>query len=623
VELQGILTDPRDLELARELIHGGDPRLIAAWKHVLRKAEKCLALQPLSVTQNTRVPPSGDKHDYSSCAAQWWPNPATPDGLPYVRRDGEINPEFVDSDAGRVRHLCDAVQHLGLATAISGEVQFAEKAAALVRHWFIAPATRMNPHLSYAQRVPGVRDGRSDGIMDFKPLRELLDALSLLPPSAWTEADRQAVSSWMRAYLDWLTTSPFGLKESARPNNLGTWYDTQALAVALFVGDDQVAHTVCRRAKERIAQQLTPTGAQPAELARSQPLSHCMANLQAFFDLASMAERCGEDLWAFDAGDGRSLRKAAEWLLPLGLGERSYEGDDITKAAPQRYLSVFRRAAIKFDDERFERAVERFFPNTHKPASAHLLQFPKPSPRPWPTVSASSPECNLCGGKAFESWKSRPNSLCSTCHSQERTRVLKLYLDRLDLGPESKILHIAPERSLSAFLAKKVGSGGGYDAVDLTPERYEFANARKLDLVADAEALPSAHYDLILHVHVMEHLPCDVTAVLFHLHRALKPTGLHLCSIPILKGRYASDFARMSSERAVREFGHKEHVRRFGAADIHKTLGMVFNLPKEYNLETQFEVPVLKRFNVPKYARRGWSAHTVLAFRKDDLKLRA
>lgn len=391
---QGILTDPRALELARSLIRAGHPELTTVWQAVLHKAEGYLKQRGLSVTENTRLPPSGDKHDYLSVATYWWPNPATSDGLPYVRRDGEINPEFFDSDVDRIRKLSEAVQYLSLAAVISLENRFAIKAAELVRHWFLAPETRMNPHLSYAQFVPGLKAGRSYGIIDFKPVRELLDALRMLPANAWSPADQSAMLTWMRAYLKWLTTSKFGHQESSRQNNHGTWYDAQALAVALFVEDEAIAHGICERAKERIAVQITPAGEQPEELARTRPITYCMMNLQAFFDIATMAERCGHDLWTFKTRDGRSLRGAAEWLLPFVAGEQNYSKSDIVKEAPQNYLSVFRRAAIKFADDRFEMVVRRFSTNGSKASSpAHLLQFPYlPGQPPAPPVATPSPQ---------------------------------------------------------------------------------------------------------------------------------------------------------------------------------------------------------------------------------------
>jgi phosphoglycolate phosphatase len=122
-------------------------------------------------------------------------------------------------------------------------------------------------------------------------------------------------------------------------------------------------------------------------------------------------------------------------------------------------------------------------------------------------------------------------------------------------------------------------------------------------------------------MHVMEHIPCDVTAVLFHLHRALKNDGYHIFCIPVITGTYASDFGELSREQAQRKFGHHDHVRRFGADDLEMTLGMVFRLPPEYDLTAEYDSSLLDSFNIPPYARTGWSPHNVLVKRKGDIKL--
>src|SRR5262249_147611 len=62
------------------------------YKDVLRRlrkdAESATKRGPYSVMDKKEVAPSGDKHDYLSYARYWWPNPKSPDGLPYIRRDG-------------------------------------------------------------------------------------------------------------------------------------------------------------------------------------------------------------------------------------------------------------------------------------------------------------------------------------------------------------------------------------------------------------------------------------------------------------------------------------------------------------------------------------------------------
>ncbi|HEV2835552.1 MAG TPA: alginate lyase family protein, partial [Pyrinomonadaceae bacterium] len=81
-----------------------------------RDAQKTLLSGPFSVTTKTVTPPSGDKRDYMSQAPYFWPNPATKEGLPYIRRDGERNPEIDKINNHRVLDQMEAaVETLALA----------------------------------------------------------------------------------------------------------------------------------------------------------------------------------------------------------------------------------------------------------------------------------------------------------------------------------------------------------------------------------------------------------------------------------------------------------------------------------------------------------------------------
>lgn len=345
---EGLILTRAHLDCAKKQVVAGDSHMPGLWKTVARRSDKYLHEGALSVTQKSRRPPSGDLHDYMSVGTYWWPNPGTPDGLPYVRRDGEINPEFKNSDVDRIKTLCTRTLHLAVAGHLSGHARYAQKAGSLVRHWFIEPETRMNPHLRYAQHIPGVNEGRSLGIIDFKSVRQMLDAVCLLPDDAWSDADDSALRAWMQEYLDWLLHSDFGAKERARPNNHGTWYDAQTMAVALYTGDIGTAQAIGERGKSRIATQLTPAGEQPLELARSRPVTYCMMNLEGLFDIASMAEKIGIDLWRYESTDGKSLERAIEWLAPYIDGGASYSKKDIIAPRPDLYVSVLNRTVNKY-----------------------------------------------------------------------------------------------------------------------------------------------------------------------------------------------------------------------------------------------------------------------------------
>ncbi len=134
-------------------------------------ADRALTLKPMSVMDKTIAPPSGDKHDYMSQAPYWWPDPQKSDGKPYIRKDGQRNPEINRlPDHDNLGRLTSAVATLGLAYSLHHKPEYAEHAARLTRTWFLDPATRMHPHLKFGQGIPGINDGRGIGIIETRGL---------------------------------------------------------------------------------------------------------------------------------------------------------------------------------------------------------------------------------------------------------------------------------------------------------------------------------------------------------------------------------------------------------------------------------------------------------------------
>src|ERR1035441_3307867 len=88
------LLDAKYLEAARQRLRDGDKSLAPALAQLQRDEHAALDAGPFSVVSKKVAPPSGAKHDYMSQAPYFWPNPDTTNGMPYVRRDGERNPEI-------------------------------------------------------------------------------------------------------------------------------------------------------------------------------------------------------------------------------------------------------------------------------------------------------------------------------------------------------------------------------------------------------------------------------------------------------------------------------------------------------------------------------------------------
>jgi Alginate lyase len=358
-----ITSNPDDLARVKDRIAAGDGKLTAALAELRKQADKELKAGPFTIVNNDkrRIAPSGDKHDYVSMAPYFWPDPNKKDGLPYIRKDGQVNPEREKFDAPLQGKMAKAVNTLALAYYLTGEAQYAEHAAKLLRVWYLDAATRMNPNLNFGQFIPGVSDGRGIGIIDTVQLIKVVEGVGLLDGSpAWTKADRAGMTAWFRDYVQWMRTSKNGKEEAAALNNHGSWYDAQLAVYALFVGDKESAKKVIEEAKtKRIARQIEQDGRQPLELKRTKGFDYSRVNLDALFALATMGDSLGVDLWHFETKDGRGIRKALEWLVPYATGEKKWEFEQLKGVQGGTLAPFLRRAAVAYSEQRYEKMIEK------------------------------------------------------------------------------------------------------------------------------------------------------------------------------------------------------------------------------------------------------------------------
>jgi hypothetical protein len=346
---------------SKRLLARGDTSLRATFAVLLDSARAALASTPLSVMQKHKIPPSGDKHDYMSMAPYWWPDPSKPDGLPFIRRDGEVYPESrTDHDGTRLQKTIAHVEELALAYFFTGDTRYSAGAAKHLHVFFLDTATRMNPNLRYAQAVLGVNDGRGTGIIDTRTLPDLVDALRLLQGApGWSAGDEQAMVAWARSYLRWLLESANGREERAALNNHGTFYDEQVAALALFVGDSALARrTLDEDAKARIGSQIKADGKQPLELERTRPLHYSVFNLDAFTMLAEMSRHVGVDLWHYTAPSGGSIVAALRFVAPYADPTVKFPAADVSPVGADVFLPPFRRAAAALSDASFESTLQ-------------------------------------------------------------------------------------------------------------------------------------------------------------------------------------------------------------------------------------------------------------------------
>lgn len=325
--------DGARLQQTKVRLDRGDPQLKRTLGYLTARADKWLDQGPWTVVDKPKPAPGGDVHDYLSQAPYWWPSqPKTvenPWGCPYVQRDGQRNPE-VDTGTDRqdVEKVFDSTYDLALAWYYTGKEKYAEKAASVLRTWFLAPDTRMNPNLDHGQFIPCKYDGRAIGIIDFsQSYTSVLDAIAILNTGApgWSRTDRSEMLAWNTDFRGWLADSAFGKEEGAAKNNHGTFYDMLLAGLAYATGDRDLARqTVLDARAKRIDPQIAADGSQPQELARTRSWHYSTFDLVAYTRLAAIGRHVGVNLWSYEGPDGQSLFKAVGYLLPAATGAQPW-----------------------------------------------------------------------------------------------------------------------------------------------------------------------------------------------------------------------------------------------------------------------------------------------------------
>jgi len=284
---------------------------------VLADAERDLREAPVTITAFPAARSAGGVHDFYSEGDYWWPYPKNPEG-PYIRRDGETNPENFVAHRDALRRMSQIVPTLVAAYELTNDARYARHAIDHLRAWFVSESTRMHPNLRYAQAIKGQVTGRGIGIIDTIHLVEVAQAVLVLERSGYLRGQPLVdLQSWFRQYLTWLTTDRFGLDERSNGNNHSVSWVLQVAEFARLVGD--TAQEAAMRAFFKdtlLPQQMAPDGSFPRELARTKPYGYSLFELDLMAMLAVVLSTPNDNLWTYTTPDDRGLRGAMAYMYP-------------------------------------------------------------------------------------------------------------------------------------------------------------------------------------------------------------------------------------------------------------------------------------------------------------------
>lgn len=341
---------------------------------IIFAAEKEIELNyKYTIVNKPYFPPGIGKHDYVSVLPYWWPNPDTEDGFPYVRKDGQVNPEARTkfTDQKNLASMAAAVENLGLAYFFTDNKKYATRVEQIIKVFFLDEDTYMKPNLEYGQSRPTKQKpvGTMAGIIETAVMVRLLEGFGLASMNG--DVSNEVVvglKEWIREYLQWCDKSMLGIAARNGKQNHSTYYDLQTLAYRLFLSDydgvdylNEARGYIKKYTCNRLLLQIKRDGSQPGELGRTKSWSYANINLAGMYKLALIAEKVGVDLWHFKGDrDVPPLKAAVDWFLPYLTKEKPWKWKQIQKEQITKLQWCLQIAYQRYNDGKYINAIKNF-----------------------------------------------------------------------------------------------------------------------------------------------------------------------------------------------------------------------------------------------------------------------
>jgi hypothetical protein len=305
------------------------------------EAERRLKEGPWTVTAERPQGLTLDIHEYYSESPYWWPQSEDPTA-PYVRKDGQPNPNRFMANKNALNAMSDTVFVLGTAAYLLDDPRYAQRVARVIRTWFLDPKTHMNPDLENAQAIRNLNNGRGAGILDGRVFIRVVQGLELLAQTgSWDVKEQAAVKKWFQEYLHWLLTSSPAEAEQHSANNHATWWTAQTAAIASYVDDEAAQKTVFAWFRDHIfPHQIRPDGSAPREELRTKSLSYSAFNLEAFTVTCRIAQNQGVDLWSVKSKGGATIATVIEYLQPFLADPTKWSKEQIADFSPDSVYAL-------------------------------------------------------------------------------------------------------------------------------------------------------------------------------------------------------------------------------------------------------------------------------------------
>lgn len=181
----------------------------------------------------------------------------------------------------------------------------------------------------------------------------------------------------------------------------------------------------------------------------------------------------------------------------------------------------------------------------------------------------------------------KKNVKCPNCGSNQRVRLLSLFLDlRTDIySKKVRVLHISPRLQL----AHEIRSHGNIDYVcgALFPDRYSAVGAIALDVTKIQ--FGNDQFDVVICNHVLEHVREDELAMR-EIYRVLRPGGFAVLQVPLALDleKTLEDPSIVKERQRKIAYGQKDHLRLYGLDYFEKLAGVGFRVVRDNPFQNEW-----------------------------------
>ncbi len=188
--------------------------------------------------------------------------------------------------------------------------KYAQKAVELLKVFFINKNTKMEPHLLYAQAIPGLYSGRGIGIIDTLHLTDIPFAVNTLKESkSLTKPLYDSLVDWFSKYLEWMTSHQYGIDESNEPNNHSICYYVQVAVFSRFTDNTKMLEHCKEMFVKKVFVQMNNSGGFDKELNRTKPYAYSLMVLDNYIILCHLLSDKKDDFWQYQGKYGQGAQK--------------------------------------------------------------------------------------------------------------------------------------------------------------------------------------------------------------------------------------------------------------------------------------------------------------------------